>query len=362
MAQTLPNTTEDSGARYVSAVDGLFEAFETYPLVGLGDDHGVAQGMDFYADLVRDPRFAREVGNIVVEFGASRQQDVVDRYVDAQSVPYTELRSVWTDTVGWTPTAGYLGFVEFLATVRSVNKSLPTDKRIKVWLGEPPVDWDAPSREQLMAAMSSRDSFPAALIASNILANGKKALVIYGSFHFARGPSLRGRIEAEHPDAMFVILPYANTHRPAPCQPFAASAAHLSTDPVLATSRGNREPSASFRDCLHMASQSSGVVGRPLEVDGDAVLFYGPLEQLTQGPFLPDYVLDAEYRREIARRSSLGGPPLVRLPVGYELRKADYSVDLDAPGFGTLIDLMFATYDMNGDGVVTSQEYVDPIP
>ena len=64
-----------------SAKDGIFAAFQTHPLVGIGDHHGMAQEEDFYAALIRDKRFATEVGNVVVEFGDAAQQGTVDRYL-----------------------------------------------------------------------------------------------------------------------------------------------------------------------------------------------------------------------------------------------------------------------------------------
>jgi hypothetical protein len=49
-------------------------------------------------------------------------------------------------------------------------------------------------------------------------------------------------------------------------------------------------------------------------------------------------------------------------PKGFLLRKADYAVDFDATGYAKLLDAMFTAYDRNRDGVVTAEEYVDPIP
>lgn len=336
------------------AADGIFEAFRTHPLVGLSDDHGLAQAMDFYAAIIRDPRFARDVGNIVVEFGASGRQSVIDRYVAGESVPYTELRTVWTDTVGWIPTAGYLGFARFFAAVREVNKTLPPARRIRVWLGEPAIDWSAPTRPDLMAAMSARDSHPAQVINEEILAHGKKALVIYGAYHFGSGQWLRGRVESAHPGAFFIVLPYGRLHHPAACAPLLDRATR--GFPALA------EPAdPSTRECFTLSGPASGGAPSP-SLTADAVLLYGRLETLGRGPFLPDYALDDDYRREVARRSQLGGPPLIRFPAGLSLRRADYNVDLDAPGFAQRIDAMFAAYDSNRDGVVTAEEYVDPIP
>ena len=52
----------------------------------------LAQEEDFYSVLVRDPRFAARVSNVVVEFGGEVAQDVIDRYVAGEEVPLAELR------------------------------------------------------------------------------------------------------------------------------------------------------------------------------------------------------------------------------------------------------------------------------
>ncbi|MDP3737905.1 MAG: EF-hand domain-containing protein [Hyphomonadaceae bacterium] len=165
------------------AIDGILAAFKTRPLVGMSDRHGIAQQQDFYAALVRDPRFAREVGNVVVEFGSASHQGIIDRYVAGEDVPYAELRKVWSDVVGWNPTVTYIGFVNVFLSVRAANLGLPPDQRIKVWLGEPPVDWTTATKADVDAAMKQRDSYPADLIVENILKKNRKALVIYGGAH-----------------------------------------------------------------------------------------------------------------------------------------------------------------------------------
>ena len=44
------------------AVDGILEAFATHPLVGLGELHMLANELNFYTLVVRDPRFVAKVG------------------------------------------------------------------------------------------------------------------------------------------------------------------------------------------------------------------------------------------------------------------------------------------------------------
>jgi hypothetical protein len=78
-SSTLPAPTVTSG------IEGILEAFQTHPVVGLGDIHGMAQEEDFYAALIRDPRFAKDVGNVVVEFGDAAEQETINRYVTGEA-------------------------------------------------------------------------------------------------------------------------------------------------------------------------------------------------------------------------------------------------------------------------------------
>ena len=115
--------------KVMAAVDGVLEAFTAYPVVALGDSHGMAQEEDFYAALVRSPRFATEVGNVVVEFGDAAQQHTLDRYLSGEEIPYPELRKVWADTVGWLPTVTSLGYINFYAQVRKSTGSCSQSSR-----------------------------------------------------------------------------------------------------------------------------------------------------------------------------------------------------------------------------------------
>jgi hypothetical protein len=183
VAQPMPSAPRT--ASVAPAVEGIFDAFASRPIVAVGDQHGVAQELDLYAAIVRHPRFASEVGHLVVEFGSAAQQGAVDRYLSGDTVPYAELRKVWTDTVegAWS----YLGYMNLLAQVRATNLSLPAETKIRVWLGDPPIDWSKiNSIADLTPYQLKRDAYPAELIQREILGRGKKALVIYGPAHLPR--------------------------------------------------------------------------------------------------------------------------------------------------------------------------------
>jgi hypothetical protein len=326
------------------AIDGIFDAFKTYPLVGLSDKHGLAQEMELYAALIRDPRFARTVGNVVVEFGGASRQDVIDRYVNGENVPYQVLRQVWTNTVGWLPTVQYLGYAHFFDQVRQTNAMLPPGQRIRVWLGEPPIDWGTiKTKEDYLAFVGqypSRDRHAAGVIVQHILARNGKALVIYGGQHFGRvsaeetalrkawaeadpknaeppSLSLQGLVESEHPDAFFIAQVYdgfdeACTPRfeqgisgwPFPALATPVRGTTLERDMRLCPSQANvmfnfppSMPQA-LRDVLR--AKANDVLFR-----GDAVLFLGPATSLTRSPLFPDLYLDGEYRQEINRQVAI---------------------------------------------------------
>jgi hypothetical protein len=308
-----------------SATDGIFAAFRRRPIVAIGDYHGLAQEDDFYVALVRDKRFAEEVGNVVVEFGDAAQQATLDRYLAGNEIPYEELRRVWSDTVGWIPTVNRLGYINFFAQVREVNRSLPPDRRIKVWLGDPPIDWSSiKTHEDFLPKLNQRNQYPAELIKTEILAKKKKAAVIYGTFHFYGAISIKSFVEHDYPDTFYVVTPYEGFTDVACSRAFEQAIGNWPVpalaDPVRATSL---ERLLHAGNCHFFAANSiqtsSGALsqaeiadyeGRASGVSGDALLYLGPASSLTQSPQSGDLYLDSGYRREIERRSliELGQP------------------------------------------------------
>src|SRR5271154_6284294 len=169
------------------AIDGILAGFQNRSLVAIGNYEDYTQEEDFYVALVRDPRFARDVGNVVVEFGSGAHQDIIDRYLNGEDVSFSDLRKVWSDVVGFNvPYA--IGYINFFVQVRQVNSTLPRNQRIHVWLGEPPIDWSKiKSKAEFVRYYPQRDTHPAEIIENEILAKHKRALTIYGDEHFYAG-------------------------------------------------------------------------------------------------------------------------------------------------------------------------------
>ena len=315
-----------SPPKVVNAADGIFTAFQTHPLVGLGEWHGLAQEEDFYAVLVRDPRFAKEVGNIVLESGVATHQALVDRYVNGENVPYRELRKVWSDGVVGVGVAG-MGAANLYAAIRAVNQSLPPESRIKVWLGEPPIDWSQIKvRADWVPFQQGRDSHLMTVLEQEILSKGRKALVIYGAAHFGvypggffpqpspfLQPNVRFRLDSSHPGALYFVLPYVGNMTAECMNDFERNLHDQQAPAFLSPVRGSTlEEIVKRADCMPLPKPSE-LTPEQWEAQmqmnngatANAFLYLGPRKSLLTSPGLPDLYLDLEFRAEIDRRVRL---------------------------------------------------------
>jgi hypothetical protein len=147
----------------------------SHQVVALGDWHHNLQLHELRLDLIRDPRFPAVVDDIVVEFGAAQHQDIINRYVTGDEIPYDELRRVWVDAPSaldpraWDRPDTY----EFFRTVREINANLPETERIRVVAGD--------------AGYESMED-EAGLIMREVTDQGRTALIIFGAGHFLRKP------------------------------------------------------------------------------------------------------------------------------------------------------------------------------
>lgn len=310
------------------ATDGVFTAFRSHPLVGLAEYHNLAQELDFYATLVADPRFASEVSNVVLETGTAAQQEIVDRYVNGEHVPYAELHKVWDDT-DWNPTVGSVGSLRLYAVIREINQTLPPEKRIKVWLGGLPTDWSKIKRADWNWDSITNESSRhiAGLIEREILAKNKKALVIYGGYHFGVYPpglhftagNIRALIDSAHPGALFVIWPYAGYATTTCAARFEKHIRNWPTPALVGPIRGSSWEKDAYQPGCGALPRFPQQAATEYEADmrnfagltGDALLYLGPRSQQVNGPYNPAIYLDLDFRAELDRRNQIkNGKPL----------------------------------------------------
>jgi hypothetical protein len=292
-------------ARPVEPIEAIVGAFRTHSLVAIGEDHGNEQEHAFLRTLVRDPRFAATVNDIVVEFGNSRYQDLIDRFMRGEQVGNDVLRRVWQDTTGITGVWDRPIYEEFYRAVRAVNAGLPREKQLRVVLGDLPLDWDTAQRTPLTPGQRrlygqpvpdnapdgfmDRDRHTAEVVRREVIARQRRALVIYGDMHLTRrATSLVGRLESDPSVRVFTIK----------------TATRRAYDTLTALQPGAASwpvPSFALTAGTPLAQQDFS--------DFDAMLYLGPTSAMTYSRYPQSLCDDANYIAMRRQRMSLAGVP-----------------------------------------------------
>lgn len=166
------------------AIDGVLKALGANQLVAISDPHGNAGMRDFLRRLFADPRFADAVNDIVLEIGSARYQALVDDYVNGAAIDEYALVEAWINTTVANQISADL---EWFRQIRRINATRPAGRRLRILLGDPPIDWSkVQTRADHFTWLAQRDSYPAALIQTEVLGKGRKGLIIYGHLHFQR--------------------------------------------------------------------------------------------------------------------------------------------------------------------------------
>jgi outer membrane protein OmpA-like peptidoglycan-associated protein len=188
----------------------LVSSFERFPLVAFSEPgHGAAGTKEFLSALVRQPAFAGTVNDIVVEFGNARYQDVVDRYTAGERVARDELKLAWENTTVATGVWTAPMYEAVLIDIRAFNSTLPPGQRIRVLLGDPPIDWNVvrgPADEDMN---DWRDAHFAWVVEEQVMKRGRRALLWIGGAHLGRKVrfpnSLIHLLDERFPNQTFVV-------------------------------------------------------------------------------------------------------------------------------------------------------------
>jgi hypothetical protein len=204
-----PATQTPKALTPIDAMAGIADALRSVPVVGLspGDGHGDARGPAFVIALVRDSRITSAPTDLVMEGANGRYQAAMDRYVRGEKVPDAELRPIWDDTTQQQiPGPVWSGDVPpIYRVVREVNATLPAERRMRVLLGDPPIDWETVhTPAEYRAWLEQRDWYPAELVRTEVAAKGRRALVFFGGGHLQRKQQLTNYV-MEDPLAQTVI-------------------------------------------------------------------------------------------------------------------------------------------------------------
>ena len=170
-----------------AAADYITAAFQTHPLVAFSEPgHGASGTREFLAALIRHPGFAGVVNDIVIECGNARYQRIADRYFSGGAVERDELKQIWEETTIVSGVWQLPMYEAVLADIRAYNMTLPEAHRLRVVLGDPPIDWDrvrGPADEDMN---DWRDAHFAWVVQEQVIKRGRRALLWIGGAHTSR--------------------------------------------------------------------------------------------------------------------------------------------------------------------------------
>lgn len=277
-------------------IGAILDLFRTYRVVALGEGrHTNEQGHAFRLALIRDPRFAAIVNDIVVESGTGQYQDVMDRYVRGDDVPRDELRHAWQDTIQTSAVWDHTIYEDFYRAVRDLNVKLPRERQLRVLLGSQPIDW---SRVRTAADYEREiprfgDEFTATVIQQEVVRKRRRALVVYGEGHLHRAPgavvpaSIVDRLEAAGTRVYSILT--ATLADPVRVDESAAGWPRPALVPIRQTALG-----AVDRGYWSGGPAEPARV-RPSTQDFDALLYLGPPASITLSPLSDSLCGDPAY-------------------------------------------------------------------
>jgi hypothetical protein len=279
--------------------DTVLAAFRRHRIVAIGEVHGQQEHHDALQTLLLDPRLPAVVDDIVVESGNALYQPTIDRFVAGPAVEDRDLRLVWRNTTQ-SPVATLDApmYEQFFRTVRAANWSLPEKRKIRVLLGDPPIDWArVTTRDDVEAA--DRDGHLASVVQREVLDKGRRALICYGSVHVmhappgAQGGGGIAQIEQQTGHRAYVIL--------------AGGHPRLALHPrrTVIPAKGTWLESADTGEFNYLP----GECGLPVGAVADAVLYLGQVGEQTQSHWNPAIYLDPAYWTELQRRKAIMDSP-----------------------------------------------------
>lgn len=286
----------------------IIEAFGLHAVVCVGDAHGDRQGEAFQIALIQDPRLAAVVQDVVIETGNSRYQDAVDRFVNGDAVAQEAIERVWLDTTQQQIASRSIPPV--VIAIRRLNLTRPARQRLRVLVGESPIDWERMKTGDDLRTWEQqpefdRDRFGADLIRREVLAKQRRALVLYGAGHFFRRPRSQSIVTLLEAGSTRTFTVWTNAA--AELSGMQASVAGWPR-PSLARLKGTVLGRVGMSEYLGpKAGEVSPEWLAPIEEQFDAILYLGPLATITLDRPAPWPCADPAFG-ELLRRLGLRSP------------------------------------------------------
>ena len=309
---TVPNPCSSTAA--AATADALAAKFDDHQFIFIGSTHGDLKIEQFLMCLVSRPAFQQRATDIVVEWAGSGQQRLLDRYVlTLEDIASDDLAPIWLDTDYPKMWATLPQVRQFTQTLREVNRTLPSAKRIRLVGGSDGVDWSKVRVAEDLAPYPFKTNWMTHLLIEHLAKTpGNKTLVVYGDGHIRyKGNNFMGDVEYSVGRAkLFVVgrigelVPEERAYLAAvgdPSKPFFVESRRFPTTMRWPQSLkvAQEETSANLADYI------------------DAFVYLGPEPDKDMTGSIP---LTAAQQRELDRRNSITSDPQRTMQARYKGR------------------------------------------
>lgn len=195
-------------------------AFQEHQIVAIGENHGHLEFHDWVLDFLASDDARAAIDDIVVEWGNALYQDLIDRYVDGDEVPFDSVSLAWRNTIVSPNTVWDAPvYRQFFLRIREMNMSGVAAKRYRVILADTPVDWNQIESREDLGPFFDRSSHMAERVRQESLLKGRHALFLAGGLHVSKLPRRRLRddgvpigeitpvawLSLKHPGSVYVM-------------------------------------------------------------------------------------------------------------------------------------------------------------
>jgi hypothetical protein len=168
------------------ATPAILQAFQSHDIVMIGEPHGNKQEYEWLRSLVETPEFADRVDDIVMEFGNSLYQPIVDRYERGEDVPIEQVQGAWRDTVASVGPPSPV-YESLYRAVREINLKRKAKHQLRILCGDPNIDWkQVKEATDILPYLKSREQSYARVVETEVIAKHHRALLVMGTFHLLR--------------------------------------------------------------------------------------------------------------------------------------------------------------------------------
>jgi|GEM_PF-2897952 len=296
----------------------IVNSLQEHWVVAIGENHGHLALHNKIIESLAKPQVGLIVDDIVVEFGNSLYQSVIDKYIDGEDISYSLVQPAFRNTVVSPNTVWDSPiYADFFKKIRNLNQTRQDGRKYRVVLGDTAVDWSLVKSRKDLIPFYNRSKSIYEKVKTEVLKKGRRAILVAGGAHLTRRNmthknkhgvtwaevSVVSRLELFYPNAVFVIRSLGKG-RGLDHQKFVDTSLGsilLTKDPRVANVSANA------------MSTMKNMDGTPFDAYGDAtlsdivdaVIYWGAetVEQFVEPT--NEVYLDDDYWNELNRRSIL---------------------------------------------------------